>query len=126
MFWKKKKITEDDVVSIEWRTYKDKTYEELEKEVSKLFADDEVQNKKGIYTYVFDKKESNLNLRAFTDSEKDTMYERQLGICPMCGGHYDRDQMHGDHIVPWSKGGKTTLENGQMLCRDCNLLKGAK
>lgn len=38
MFWKKKKITEDDVVSIEWRTYKDKTYEELEKEVDAAYS----------------------------------------------------------------------------------------
>lgn len=42
MFWKKKKITEDDVVSIEWRSYQDKTYDELEKEV------DEAYNKENI------------------------------------------------------------------------------
>lgn len=98
--------------------------DELEEKVSKLFADDEVENKKGIYEYVFDGDQKHLNLRAFSDSEKDTMYERQGGICPMCGNHFDRDQMHGDHKIPWSKGGKTTLENGQMLCRDCNLKKG--
>ncbi len=28
-----------------------------------------------------------------------------------------------DHIVPWSKGGKTVPENLQMLCRRCNALK---
>lgn len=32
--------------------------------------------------------------------------------------------MHADHIVPWSKGGTTTADNCQMLCRDCNLKKG--
>lgn len=31
--------------------------------------------------------------------------------------------MHADHITPWSKGGKTTPDNCQMLCRDCNLKK---
>jgi 5-methylcytosine-specific restriction endonuclease McrA len=31
--------------------------------------------------------------------------------------------MEGDHIVPWSKGGKTVPENLQMLCRDCNRRK---
>ena len=31
-----------------------------------------------------------------------------------------------DHITPWSKGGKTTPDNCQMLCRDCNLKKGAQ
>jgi 5-methylcytosine-specific restriction endonuclease McrA len=34
--------------------------------------------------------------------------------------------MHGDHIVPWSRGGHTTADNLQMLCRDCNLKKGAQ
>ncbi|MGO5282187.1 HNH endonuclease signature motif containing protein [Catenibacterium mitsuokai] len=32
----------------------------------------------------------------------------------------------GDHIIPWSKGRKTVIENCQMLCRDCNLKKGAQ
>ncbi len=31
--------------------------------------------------------------------------------------------MHADHKLPWCKGGHTTLENGQMLCRDHNLAK---
>lgn len=34
--------------------------------------------------------------------------------------------MHADHIQPWSKGGHTTPDNCQMLCRDCNLKKGAQ
>ncbi len=31
--------------------------------------------------------------------------------------------LHVDHIVPWSKGGETTLENLQTLCEKCNLGK---
>lgn len=38
----------------------------------------------------------------------------------------ERKLMHADHITPWSKGGKTTPDNCQMLCRDCNLKKGAQ
>nr|WP_315124993.1 HNH endonuclease signature motif containing protein [uncultured Porphyromonas sp.] len=34
--------------------------------------------------------------------------------------------MEGDHIKPWSKGGKTEIENLQMLCRDCNRRKSNK
>lgn len=33
-------------------------------------------------------------------------------------------ELHLDHIVPWSKGGETTLENLRTLCADCNLGKG--
>lgn len=41
-----------------------------------------------------------------------------------CGEHFELSEMHADHIVPWSKGGTTTADNCQMLCRDCNLKKG--
>jgi len=32
-------------------------------------------------------------------------------------------ELHVDHIVPWSKGGETVLENLQTLCSGCNLGK---
>ena len=34
-----------------------------------------------------------------------------------------RKEMEGDHIVPWSKGGKTVPENLQLHCRRCNAIK---
>ena len=36
------------------------------------------------------------------------------------------EEMHADHVTPWCKGGQTTLENGQMLCHDCNWTKGKR
>ena len=51
------------------------------------------------------------------------MYERQNGICPHCGERFEIEQMEGDHIIPWSAGGKTREDNGQMLCRNCNRQK---
>ena len=35
-------------------------------------------------------------------------------------------QLHIDHILPWSKGGETVLENLQTLCSQCNLGKGTQ
>lgn len=67
-----------------------------------------------------------LDLRQFDDAEKRAAYEAQKGICPVCGGHFEYEEMEGDHIVPWSKGGKTVPENLQMLCRRDNALKRDK
>ena len=33
-------------------------------------------------------------------------------------------ELHVDHIIPWSKGGETTADNLQTLCKQCNLGKG--
>ena len=35
------------------------------------------------------------------------------------------DDWHADHKVPYSKGGLTTVENGQVACAECNLAKGS-
>ena len=98
----------------------------IEKEISSLMLDEEVTNKKGVFWYVLDKNEKHLNLRAFSPAQKREMYEKQKGICPICGKHFSIDGMEADHIIPWSKGGKTTVENGQMLCREDNRLKSNK
>ena len=94
--------------------------------VTRLMMDDEVQNKKGIYIYLLDGREKHLNLRAFDDSIKRTVYECQAGLCANCGEHFDIDEMDGDHITPWFKGGKTVIENCQMLCKECNRRKSSK
>lgn len=98
----------------------------LENEVARLMQDSDVQRKKGIYEYVLDHDERHLDLRAFDDNTKREVYERQLGICPVCGKHFDIEQMEADHITPWCKGGRTIAENCQMLCRDCNRKKSGK
>lgn len=118
--------------SVEWgelfNKYNKNEYDavEFEDEISVLIADDEVTNYKGIYYYLFDRKESHLNLRQFDDKMKRKAYEAQNGICPLCKNHFEYTEMEGDHIVPWSKGGKTEMSNLQMLCRLCNNTKSDK
>lgn len=46
--------------------------------------------------------------------------------CKLCGVECNDGlhNIHFDHIIPWSKGGETVLENLQVLCSKCNLAKG--
>ena len=47
-------------------------------------------------------------------------------ICQMCGASPAKDsqvRLHADHIIPWSKGGETVLENLRTLCMVCNIGK---
>ena len=108
-----------------YNQYKNQVFDtnKLEFEVQKLMMDDDVTNRKGIYSYVLNRNEKHLNIRAFTDSQKRIAYERQNGICPTCNKHFDIQEMEGDHITPWHAGGKTSSENCQMLCKECNRRK---
>lgn len=95
----------------------------LAKRVGELMADEDVTHKSGIYEYLLDGDERCLSIRAFTPNQKQEAYARQKGVCVKCGKHFELDQMEGDHITPWSLGGRTTAENCQMLCKDCNRRK---
>lgn len=120
-----------DMKGIEWgllyNRYKDKEFNsnDVEKTVSALIEDDEFDNKKGIYEFILSGEEKYLNLRTFHPKEKAQAFERQIvegtgkATCPRCDSSklYGLNEMEADHIVPWSKGGKTVLDNCQMLCK---------
>lgn len=53
----------------------------------------------------------------------DAVYRRDGGRCVYCGA---TENLQLDHIVPFSKGGVTSLENLQLLCQKCNLEKSNK
>jgi hypothetical protein len=98
----------------------------LEAEVSDLMQDEDVGNKKGIYTYVLTRKEKYLSIRAFSDKQKREAYEKQQGICVVCNEHFEIGAMEADHITPWHEGGKTDAKNCQMLCKEDNRRKSGK
>ncbi|MBQ7733441.1 MAG: DUF262 domain-containing protein, partial [Synergistaceae bacterium] len=91
---------------------------ELEAQIKALMEDDDVTNKAGIYEYVLDGETKHLSIRKFSDSDKRAAYERQNGICAVCGKHFELKEMEADHITPWSRGGRTEPDNCQMLCRE--------
>ena len=98
----------------------------LETEVAKLMADTDVTKKAGIYSYVLDRDERNLSIRAFDARMKREAYEKQNGICIHCQQHFELEEMEADHITPWHLGGATIASNCQMLCKDCNRRKSGK
>jgi HNH endonuclease len=50
------------------------------------------------------------------------VWQRDGGRCRNCGSRRD---LHFEHVIPRSWGGSSTAENVQVLCRRCNLRKGA-
>jgi hypothetical protein len=108
--------------------FKDEHYDTalLEEEIDRLMKDDDITSSKGIYLYVLTRQERFLSLRTFDQRTRRAAYESQNGRCPLCGMTYKYDEMEADHIIPWSKGGHTTADNCQMLCRECNRTKGNK
>jgi len=95
-------------------------------EVAQLMRDSDVEKKSGIFHYIFDHDIRHLGIRTFDDNTRREIYEKQDGICPLCGKHFEIEQMEADHITPWVEGGRTIASNCQMLCRDCNRRKSAK
>ena len=98
----------------------------LEAEIHDLMEDDEIMKKSGIYRYVLSGDLRDLSFRAFDKKQKREAYERQGGICCHCHKHFELEEMEADHIKPWKEGGITVAENCQMLCRNCNRIKGSK
>ncbi len=74
--------------------------------------------------------------RTFPASWRDAaireLYDAKSGgfRCPGCAATFRRPgelrRLHGDHIIPFSRGGLTVWSNLQLLCANCNLRKHAK
>ena len=71
--------------------------------------------------------------REFSDTVKLEVIKANLEkhngqiCCEVCGINFSSiKECHFDHIHPFAKGGKSILENCQLLCSDCNLKKNDK
>lgn len=61
--------------------------------------------------------------RSFDEAQRQVIFRKYKGICQKCGKQCGWNDWEADHIIPWSKGGKTEIENGQVLCPICNAQK---
>ncbi len=65
-----------------------------------------------------------LHNRAIPGDVQREVYERDKGKCVKCGSS---ENLHFDHVLPFSRGGSSkTASNIQLLCAKHNLQKGAK
>ena len=114
----------------------------VEKEVRRLYEDFYVKNKRGVYEYILGEGQDPrlLDIRIFDEPTKKTVYARQTAEakekeqsnCPFCAlektGNRTRiwklQEMDADHVTAWSRGGETSIDNCQMLCRTHNRAKG--
>jgi hypothetical protein len=68
------------------------------------------------------------NQRLFSHEQRLAIFRRDGGICQVrlrCQGvKCEWDAWQADHKVAWSQGGRTTVENGQVACPECNAAKG--
>ncbi len=105
--------------------YKDSVIDvkQLDSRIKELMVDEDVTNKAGIFNYVLTADERKLNIRSFSEKQKQEQYIKQDGICVKCRKRFEFNEMEGDHIIAWSQGGHTTAENLQMLCKKCNNTK---
>lgn len=66
-------------------------------------------------------------VRTFTDEQRLAIFRRGGGACQIrthcVGERLMWGDWHADHVVPYSRGGKTTVSNGQIACPACNLAK---
>jgi 5-methylcytosine-specific restriction endonuclease McrA len=142
--------TEKEMCGLDWgflyEMYHSKSYnsEKIFKIVKKLYGDEYVKNRRGIFEFVLggciDTKL--LEIRIFDESIKRGVYAKQteqaekkkISNCPLCAIGNDVNnkkiwklaEMEADHVTAWSKGGTTDIKNCQILCKTHNRAKGNK
>ena len=68
--------------------------------------------------------DANSDKRLFTKTQIKSKLKEQNDVCVIC--KKSKEKYEGDHIIPWSKGGKTNNENLQVLCIFCHQTKSAQ
>lgn len=139
---------ESEMRGLEWgrlyEEYHKKSYSPayVSAEVQKLYGDPYVKNRKGIFEYILGGAADTklLDVRVFDEATKKSVYLTQTAQaqtkgesnCPLCTLGHDANkgkvwklaEMDADHVSAWSKGGATSTNNCQLLCKTHNRAKG--
>ena len=64
--------------------------------------------------------------RKAQDLRQGSWWKQRLGegVCYHCGAKFSKELLTMDHLIPISRGGKTTKHNCVVSCKDCNSKKG--
>lgn len=127
-----------------YKTYHTQNYNPatIAQTVRKLLGDYEVKDRRGVFEYILGGEQDIklLNIRVFDEPTKKATYAKQTesaernnrSNCSYCAIGHDANKsriwaysdMDADHVTAWSKGGATTAENCEMLCKSHNRAKG--
>lgn len=142
------KTIHSEMRGLEWGrlydTYHKNSYNStvIDERVTKLMEDPQVQNKRNIFEYVLGGEQDTklLHVRVFDEKTKKAVYLQQTekakkegkSNCSYCAIGHDANRtkiwalkdMDADHVTAWSKGGETTIDNCEMLCKSHNRAKG--
>ncbi len=133
---------------LEWgrlyEQYHSKSYDptKVSAEVKRLYSDPYVKSRRGVFEFILGGSQDKrlLDIRVFDEATKKSVYAMQKqeaeskskSNCLLCAiGHdanksriYRPDEMDADHVAAWSRGGTSTADNCQMLCKTHNRVKG--
>ncbi len=139
---------ESEMRGLEWgrlyEEYHKQSYNpaEVSVKIRELYGDPYVKNRRGIFEFILgDSTDTKLlDVRVFDDATKKSVYAKQTddartkgtSNCSYCAiGHdanatkiWQLSEMDADHVSAWSKGGATSAENCEMLCKSHNRAKG--
>lgn len=139
---------ENEMRGLEWgrlyERYHDKAFSssKVSEQIRSLYGDAYIKNRKGIWEFVLGGELDSklLEVRVFDEPTKKSVYttqtseaqSKEVSNCPLCALGNDAnksriwklDEMDADHVAAWSKGGTTSIDNCQMLCKTHNRAKG--
>lgn len=102
-----------DIWTYDWKTRTSSDYPTTIKQRHEIYE-------RIMLMYLGDKAKEKDSQRGFNSSQKATIYYRDKKMCHKCSEEITWENAEFHHIRPHSEGGKTTVENGTLVCSDCH------